>query len=313
MKMKNIFISANASLILFALAACNVPKAIPTPMPEPTAVVVPATGMEYFFVTNKLQIPTTQEQTQAFAVNVDEDTNKTLDNKFGDLFTLITSTVQGIELQSTLDQSVDAGQLVSLHMVKTDNVLNDTNVSWTISPGQKNPSAPKFDGTDRFSIDSAAPLNMPLIGSITNGHFKGGPGAVKVQFVLLGQLVEMDLLGVHLEADLSEQGCRNGKLGGGISSNEFRSKLLPAIADGLNQIIKVDKTMANTLLLTFDSDKNGTITVKEIETNPLVMIILSPDMDLLDASGKFIPNQDGVKDSYSLGFGFTCVPAVITK
>ena len=39
------------------------------------------------------------------------------------------------------------------------------------------------------------------------------------------------------------------------------------------------------------------------------MLAISPDMDLLDASGKFNPRQDGVKNSYSVGLGFTCVPA----
>ena len=70
--------------------------------------------------------------------------------------------------------------------------------------------------------------------------------------------------------------------------------------------------MTNTLLQTFDSDHNGAITVQELENHPLLMIVLSPDLDLLDASGKFNPNQDGVKDSYSLGLGFTCVPAAFT-
>ena len=129
---------------------------------------------------------------------------------------------------------------------------------------------------------------------------------------MLGQLVEVDLIGVRLEADLSAKGCANGKLGGGVTVDEFRSKLLPAIAEGLNEITKLNNTGANTLLQTFDSDKNGTITTQELESNSLLMLAISPDLDLLDASGKFNPNQDGVKDSYSLGLGFTCVPATFT-
>jgi hypothetical protein len=126
---------------------------------------------------------------------------------------------------------------------------------------------------------------------------------------LLGQLIDVDLIGVHIEADLNAQGCTNGKLGGGMIVDEFRGKLLPAIAGGLNEIINADKTGANLLLQTFDSDQNGTITAQELENNPVLMIAISPDLDLLDASGKFNPSQDGVKDSYSLGLGFTCVPA----
>jgi hypothetical protein len=309
MKMKNVFIIANAGLILLLLSACGMLIPVPAPMPTPTAVVLPGTGVEYYFVTNKLLIPTTQDQTQVFALNVDGDAQQSLDNKFGNMFTLLTSAVQGIELQSTLDQAVNAGQVVSLHVVKADDPLNDTSVSWSIFLGQKSQSAPNFDGFDKFTLDSAVPANPPIVGSLTNGHFTGGPGTSQIQIFLMGQKVDVDLIGVRLEADLSAKGCTNAKLGGGVTVDEFRGKLLPAIADGLNQVIKEKKAGSSTLLQTFDSDKNGTITTQELENNPLLMLAISPDLDLFDASGKFNPNQDGVKDSYSIGMGFTCVPA----
>jgi hypothetical protein len=312
MKMKNVFVIAITGLILLLLAACSALRPVPTPAPTQTAVVLPATGVEYYFVTNKLLIPTTQEQAQAYALNVDGDPQQTLDNKFGDLFTLLTSAVQGIELQSTLDKAVSTGQVVSLHVVKADDSMNDQSVSWSIFQGQKAQSAPNFDGFDKFSLDSATPVNLPIVGSLTNGHFTGGPGTARVQMFLLGQLVDVNLIGVRLEADLSAKGCANGKLGGGVTVDEFRGKLLPAIAGGLNEIIKADKAGASMLLQTFDSDHNGTITAQELENNPLLMLAISPDLDLLDASGKFNPSQDGVKDSYSLGLGFTCVPATFT-
>jgi hypothetical protein len=312
MKMKNVFV-INDGLILLLLAACSALKPTPTqPAPTQTAVVQPATGVQYHFVTNKLLIPTSQEQTQAFALNVDGDPQQHPDNKFGDLLTLLTSTAQGLELQSTLDQAVDTGQVVSLHVVKADDPLNDPSVSWSIFLGQKTQSAPSFDGSDKFMLDPAAPTNSPIVGSLTNGHFTGGPGTARVQMFLLGQLAEVDLIGVRLEADVSAKGCANGKLGGGVTVDEFRGKLLPAIADGLNQIIKSDQAVANTLMQVFDSDRNGIITIQELENNPMLMIAVSPDMDLLDASGKFNPSQDGVKDSYSVGLGFTCVPATFT-
>ncbi|MDO8752303.1 MAG: hypothetical protein Q7J80_00290 [Anaerolineales bacterium] len=309
MKMKNVFVM-NASLVLLLLASCSALKQKPAPI-QPTEVL-PATGVQYYFVTNELLIPTTQEQTKAFALNVDGDSQNSLDNKFGDLFTLLTSAAQGIELQATLDQAVDSGQVVSLHMVKANDLLNDPSVSWSIFLGQKTQSAPKFDGSDKFNLDSAAPANPPIVGSLTNGRFVGGPGATRIQMFLLGQPVEVGLIGVRLEADFSANGCANGKLGGGVTVDEFRAKILPAIVEGLNLIIKTDKAVADTLLPLFDSDSNGTLTIQEIEGNPLLMIALSPDLDLLDASGKFSPSQDGVKDSYSIGLGFTCVPATFT-
>ena len=310
MKMKKVSVALNASLILLLLAACSALK--PTPAPTQTAQALPASGVQYYFVTNQLLIPITRAQTQAFALNVDGDSQQHPDHMFGNLFTLLASVAQGFELQSTLDQAVNTGQIVSLHMVKADDPLNDPSVSWSIFLGQKTQSAPRFDGSDKFTLDPATPANSPIIGWLTDGHFTGGPGTAQVQIFLLGQPVDVNLIGVRLEADLSAKGCANGKLGGGVTVDEFHGKLLPAIAGGLNQLVITNKAIGNTLLQTFDSDHNGTITIQELENNPLLMIAISPDLDLLDASGKFNPGQDGVKDSYSVGLGFTCVPATFT-
>lgn len=313
MKMKNVLVINVSMILLLLLAACSALKPTPMPtQPAPTQTVLPATGVQYHFVTNKLMIPTTQAQTQAFALNVDGDSQQHLDNKFGELLTLLASAVPGLELQTILDQAVNTGQMVSLYVVKADDPLNDPSVSWSIFMGQKAQSAPHFDGSDKFLLDPVAPTNSLIVGSLTNGRFTGGPGSARVRIFLLGQLVDVDLIGVRLESDLSAKGCANGKLGGGVTVEEFRGKFLPAIADGFNGIIKANKTVAPTLLQAFDSDHNGTITLQELENNPVLMLAISPDLDLLDSSGKFNPGQDGVKDSYSIGLGFTCVPATFT-
>ena len=309
MKMLKAFV-INFSLGFLLWVACTPFKpAFTPPAPTHTAVVQPATGVQFHFVTNRLMIPITQAQTESFALNVDGDSKKSPDNKFGNLLTMLAAATPGIDLQASLDQVVTAGQLVSLHVVKADDLLNDPSVSWSIFLGKQAESTPNFDGSDKFILDSTASTKSPIVGSLANGHFTGGPGTSQVQMFLLSQSVEVELIGVRLEVDLSGEGCTNGKLGGGVTAEEFRGKLLPAIAEGLNQLIIADKNAENTLLKVFDSDNNGTITTQEIETNPLLMLAASPDLDLLDASGQFHPNQDGIKDSYSIGLGFTCVPA----
>lgn len=313
MKSKSISVFSTASLILLLLTACGALQATPSPVSStPTTQATPATGAQYYFVTNKLLLPTTQEQTQEFALNVDADSQNQPDNKFGELLMLLTSASQGFELQATLDQAINTGQLISLHVVKTNDLVNDPNVLWSIFLGQSTQSAPAFNGSDQLTLNSAMPVNSPIVGTLTNGHFVGGPGMTHIQMMLLGQIVDVDLIGVHLEADLSTNGCTNGKIGGGITSEDFRGNLLPAIAAGITQIVTANQTAASTLLPIFDGDGNGTITSEELENNPLLMLAISPDLDLLDESGNFNPGQDGVKDSYSAGLGFTCVPAVFT-
>lgn len=311
MKIKNVFV-INAGMVLLLLASCSVlkPVAAPTSTPVPTATMaLPATGTQYQYVTDKLLLPSTREQTEAYALNIDNDPKQKTDNKFGDLLTLLTSAAPDLEIQATLDQAVNAGQLVTLHAVQTDDFLNDPNVSWHIYLGQIAQTAPVFDGSDVFALDTKTPLNSPILGSLTNGHFVGGPGSTQVRILLLGQQVEVDLIGVRLEADFSADGCVNGKLGGGVTVEEFRSRLIPAIADGLNQLIQLNETAAEPLLQAFDSNKDKVITTQELESNPILMIAITPDLDLLDAAGEFNPGQDGENDSYSIGLGFTCVPA----
>ena len=311
MKMKIVF-ALNTALILL-LASCSAlnPTPAATQTPEVTQVP-PTTGTQYHFVTNKLLIPTTQAQSQAYALNLDGNSQNHNQNLFGGLLALLTTVAPGVDLQSTVDQAVNAGQVISLHVVKTNDLQNAPSVSWSIFQGQKTQSPPKFDGSDQFMIDPAGPASSPIVGSLTNGHFTGGPGTTQVTLYLLGTPVVVSLIGVRLDSDLSAKGCTNGKLGGGVTVDEFRSKLLPGIVAGLNGIISTDKTVATPILQALDSDHNGTISIQELENNPLLIAALSPDLDLLDASGKFNPGQDGVKDSYSMGLGFTCVLATFT-
>ncbi len=227
-KMTSVRSTASTGLVVLLLTACSALKPAPAAtVPPPTAQVTPTTGVQYHFVTDKLQIPTTHAETQAYALNVDGDPQNQPDNMFGGLLTLLTSAAPGLQLQASVDQAVNAGQLVSLHVVKADDPLNDQSVSWSIFQGQKTQAAPSFDGSDKFALDPASPTIPPIIGTLTNGHFSGGPGTARLQMFLLSQPVEVDLIGVRLEADVSAQGCANGKLGGGVSVEEFRGSFFP--------------------------------------------------------------------------------------
>ena len=90
----------------------------------------------------------------------------------------------------------------------------------------------------------------------------------------------------------------NEKLGGGVTFDKFLQNPLPALADGLNRIIKPDMAVATPL--------------QEFEKNPLLKIAVSPDLDLIVASCKFNLNQERVKGSLSEGFGFTNFPTIFT-
>ncbi len=307
MKIKPAFL-IQASLIGLLLAACAAPA--PAPTATPTAIVTePAQPVDYHFVTSQLLVPATKEQADAFALNIDGDPQNHSDNLFGGLLTLLKSASPDLELQKALDETIQAGQIVTLQRLKT---TEGNQANWSGFLGETAASAPRFDGTDQFTINPAGPKDTKISGTIVNGHFSGKPGEIRAQMVIMGASMDIALVGVRVEADVNEKGCTNGKLGGGIALSEFNSKVLPALADGLNHLSDADKQLTGTLLATFDANSDGSITADEIENNVLVKLATTPDLDLMDASGKFNPRQDGVADSMSFGLGFTCAPAIFT-
>jgi hypothetical protein len=175
---------------------------------------------------------------------------------------------------------------------------------------------PDFSGAGSFSIDPSAPLDSVLAGSISQGHFEGGPGTARIELVVLGVPVLLDLIGARISADVSVSGCENAKLGGAITQTQVHSSLFPALATGINSKIAADPGCpadcspdVQTLLDLFDTDHDVFITVAEIESNSLIQALFAPDVDLLDANGAFNPRVDGVSDSLSIGVGFSCAGA----
>lgn len=306
MKLRSILLQA--TLMAFLLTACGVvptPKPTPTPTPTPVPTTAGAPAVTYHFVTSKLMIPVTQDQANAFALNIDSSPDNHTDNLFGSLLSLLNTSVPGLEMQETIDQAVNAGQAITLHTLKTDT----GSATWSVFLGQPVAEAPRFDGSDTFTLLPETPTNTQINGTLTNGHFSGGPGEVRAQMIILGSSIDVGLIGVRLEADVNEKGCTNGKLGGGITVSEFREKVLPKLVEGLNSVVAADKELGPSILSVFDTDQNGSVSLDELQNNIIIQLATSPDLDLLDASGKFNPRQDGVKDTMSIGMGFACAAA----
>jgi hypothetical protein len=314
MKSRRIPVLQGGLILAFVLAACGSPPTAKPTIPAPTTASEQV-DTSHYFVTNSLLIPTTSDQSQAWALNVDQDAQGTPDNLFGNMLSTLVSLSPGLEVQSPLDEMINTGQLVMLHVLKAGDLQNDPQAQWILFHGMKTESAPAFNGTDNFTVDPGTQIDSSTLnGSIANGHFAGGPATASIQMSFLGIPLEVELIGVRIEADVSANGCANGKLGGGLTEQQFQDGFLPALTDGLNQTLAANagSTLTQTMLATFDGNRNGTIERDELENNILFKAATSPDLDLLDAAGQFNPNQDGVNDALSVGLGFTCVPANFT-
>jgi hypothetical protein len=65
------------------------------------------------------------------------------------------------------------------------------------------------------------------------------------------------------------------------------------------------------ILALFDANGDHMVTGEELRQNSLLQAVFSPDLDLLDANGN--PGQDGIRESVSLGFGFTSNHAIFEE
>ncbi len=269
-------------------------------------------GSRFKFVINGVHLPTTSAQTRDLAHNIDGDANNRPDNAFGGILSALTQ--QGIDVNAANSAAIASGDNISLQLLQADNLLNSV-AFWSVFQGSAQPN-PDYSGNGSFTIDPAAPTDSLLPGHILGGEFAGGPGKARVKLMLLGAPIVVDLIGARVSTTLSASGCSGGKIGGGISQQSIQNQVFPALAGGFSHILAADpgcpsmcSGQALTLENLFDTDHNGTITTAEIANNTLVHALFAPDVDLVDASGAFNPLHDGVKDSLSIGFGFTCVAA----
>jgi hypothetical protein len=335
-KKSGLMIAAFGSLALVACGGGDDDDGDDDDGPDPVT-----TGAYHHYVNDTVAVPNSSSEAMMYGINLDADPLNKPDNALGNILSTLSG--QGVDIQAQVDTALMEGSLVLLHSIRTDDdsVQSDTSVQWQVYLGDGITGPVMGGGT--FTVQAGSPMDAKLIGSLNGGFFEGGPGNVTIQLSLTaGAPLEVKLIGTRIEADMTATGCTNGKLGGAITDEELHSSVIPGIADLMNSSIADDGgiacSMANdpacpttpdvqtcdverslcitstsgTILDLFDDDKDGAITTLEIEMDPLITALLAPDVDLLDADGKFAPRVDGTKDSLSLGLGFTCGTATFT-
>jgi len=265
----------------------------------------------FHYVTDSLKIGGTANQAASFGLDLNNDGR--LDNALGAVFAGLSNVFR---FDAQIAASLQAGDVVILHSLRADSLDRDRAASWQLFLGTPQPN-PVLTGGGTFVIDPAAPNNEKLKGAIDRGHFAGGPGVVSLRLGLVpGQPpVELHLAAARIQADCTSTSC-SGKLGGGISRLEVDTVIIPAMAGAMQAVIDADPTCVPSsctgtprmILDLFDANHDFTITADELRGNFLIQAVLSPDVDLFDASGS--PGQDGIRESLSLGLGFTAKSAI---
>lgn len=277
---------------------------------QASAEAKPPKAVKHGYVVNRLILPTSSGQATQVAFDVDGDGD--VDNRVGQLFSLLAS--QGVDVQSGADQAVDSGALVTLLSIQATSLKDAKGAKLRLFKGLS-VAAPDLNGGGKFKVDKAAPKSV-LKATITKKVVATKPGTVRLTLPSLFPglpVVRFDLRHAQVAAKCTAERCSKGRIGGGISSAQIDAAVVPAIGAIARAAIAADCTgttedtctegsAGRTMMGIFDANDDGLVTDQEVRTNGLVQAMLAPDLDL---------DGDGTKDALSFGIGFSAANASI--
>jgi hypothetical protein len=200
---------------------------------------------------------------------------------------------------------------------------------------------PDFSGMGMFTVD-ASQAGAALFGRLAGGTYRSEdpvttrrPVSLTVKFALIGgdDPVALTANGAHVQftfgtdAASGAAGLLSGEMHASIKSTEVMNKLIPVVAQRLTNVIATEPgtSIAMSVSRLFDTGNctnpdgsmavagDGKIDICEVADNPTVGLFIQPDVQIYDANGNYAPSKaNSVKDSLSIGFGFTAVRASFT-
>ena len=235
-----------------ALVGCGSP-------PSSDSCSMPSSGMNAKAVANTLVLPQTRSE-DAF----DIDGNGTADNQLGNIVGAL-STMGGLNPQDSVNKAVAAGGVVLLIDENGADLTNNDCAGVTISSGKTTTMAPKFDGTDTFTVDPA------FTGGLFKGKFSGGtftsnspvtttqPTTVTVQLPLVAgsDPVKLTVIGARIQFKRNGDGLMNGVINGAIKNTDVQTDVIPSVAKLLSDNIAKDPTSSTNKQIASIFDTGG--------------------------------------------------------
>lgn len=277
------------------------------------------------YVFDNIVVPTSEAQAKDLAMDIDG--NGTKDNALGKVISTLLSFSSDTDVQGNLDQAVAEGDVILIANLSYES-FESSNGLMNLYEGENPSNAPcageacgkHLDGSTGFDISAASPRDNQISGAFNTGVFRGSHGKVSIPLPLGDTLTTLSVIEAATVVDTTETSMLNGLLGGGITKDEIDNKLLPAVAE-LIQNQTADECTGSapncceqgsngaTIMSLFDENGDCTVTAMELQNNALLQNLLAPDLDLLDGNGNIAPGSDGVLDSLSLGVGYSAVGA----
>jgi hypothetical protein len=292
------------------------------------------------YVANALTVPLDRMQ-----YGMDLNGDGKLDNQLGNIIGALSA--NNLDTQKGVNDSVCKGAVILLLTETSDDATwqtsdgsgaliqvgkafayTDTNMDKLCNAGDV---APKYDGTDTFMVDSPGGFaGAQFAGRIVNGTFSSNspvttthPVSVSLQLPLVAGAapVELKIIGAHIQFKVSSGKITGGQINGAIRSTDVTNTIIPNVANLLDQRVTANPTGSTEkqILQIFDIGcpgmdnlkGDGHIATCEVSTNSIIKNVLNADVQMFAADGvTYHPNPaNTMKDSLSLGLGFTAVKA----
>ena len=281
----------------------------------------PTTGT-FFYVANRLELPTGSDTRLRLDIDGDGDT----ENKLGVIIGVIAQQVGGtLDLQRDVDEGVAHGRSILLAALRADATTAFLNTYQGTSPNPP-PCAGLDDqvcgghlqGTATF--ETGAEGRGMVVGAITSGQLVAGPGTMQIVLPFAAAPLTLDLVSARVRmSGISSVGIGDGIVGGGITVASIQTQVIPWLTSIVQTAVARDctgsppplcgcaaGTAGRTLINMFDrAPVDCAVSTAEVGNSPLVRTLLVPDLDLAPPVGE--------PDSLSVGFGVTAVRARFTE
>jgi hypothetical protein len=280
---------------------------------------------------------TVPEQRSQFAFDLNGDGR--VDNQLGNIIGALDGQMLGS--QDEIDQSIASGRSITLMAARSSDptFTNDVCAETDVLAGV--PLASPDAGSGGFTVDGTVTPG-DFFGTIAAARFTSEPSpsyaqvptVVRVPLPIFGA-VPTEIVGARITYVRAADGqITGGQVNGAVRNQDVIGKLIPALAATFNQYLAAHPATPKSfqILSIFDNggkaypacpagtcqNFDGSCAVKgdnkiddcEVSTSGLIQNVLAPDVQLFDAAGNYRPSVDNThKDSLSIGFAFTAVPA----
>ena len=270
-----------ACVALLAVTACS-------SSPPSDDVTGPFTGTVHRFVVDRITVPSTNDETTAFAADLDG--NGTPDNKLGLVTAVLASTN---DLSRDAAAMIAAGALASVVEIHADDLSTDPTVGVTYRGAEDSPATAAGGTLDAGSF----------VSNRTRTTRVPGRAVIHLPVYTNADPIALSLEGVELELVADGTGGFDALVRGGVRQADARA----AAYAGLRQMFETEPERHLVFHRQVDTDRDGVMSDAELEDS-IIALLVTADLQLFDGD-RFAPQPMATaKDSLSIAFAAHLTP-----